>query len=255
MECQNIIENYLNYLKKDLRELRNESQCNIDLPFPKPDGDSVAISIVKKGSNYLISDKGFMDEYLFLNGLDLWDLPDKPNDIFLHLRRTYKIKSNRKPEIVIEANPDDLYLKIYQLSNVINELSSLRLLTTPVAFSYFKTSIRIYLDKHRVNYKINPNKFEFKLHKSSFSFQLDFLFYKNNAYVKLISSDSIIKDWAIRFVKLRRYYKLKGKSIKLWVIYNDKDGVKPKEINRWFEEDIDNSFGWYSERENIASLV
>ncbi len=255
MECQNILINYLNYLKKDLKEIREDTKCEIELPFPKPDGDSVLLSIEKKGDKFLISDKGFMDEYLFLNGLDLWDLPDKPKDIFLHLRRTYNIDLRYKPEIVISANKNELYLKIFQLSNIISELSSLKLLTPPITFSYFKTSIKMYLDKNSINYKIDPPRFEFKLHKSDFSFQLDFLFHKNRSYVKLISSDSIIKNWALRFIKLKRYYQLTDKPFQLWVIYNDKDGVKAKDIYKWFGEDMDDAFAWHSDKEKLITLI
>ncbi len=95
----------------------------------------------------------------------------------------------------------------------------------------------------------------FELKGSRFSFQLDFLFYKNQTFAKIISSDSIIKDWALQFIKLRRYFRMNNSPIQLWVIYNDKEGVKAKDINKLFGPDMEDSFGWYSDRERLVTLI
>lgn len=71
MECENILEGYFNFLKKDLMEIRENEQCKLELPFPRPAGDFIQLSIkeISKGRT-LISDDGFIFDYLLSYGID-----------------------------------------------------------------------------------------------------------------------------------------------------------------------------------------
>ena len=48
---------------------------------------------------------------------------------------------------------------------------------------------------------------------------------------------------------------MNNSPIQLWVIYNDKEGVKAKDINKLFGPDMEDSFGWYSDRERLVTLI
>lgn len=257
MECTEILDNYIKFLSRNLIELKEKGYCEIGLPFPKPNGDSIILRIVKLSEDiYLISDEGFMDMFLFENGLDLWKLSsEKASDTFKYLRKRYGIKNSGKPYIVIEATKENLYERIFEMSNIMNELASLKLLTHSIQFDYFKDTVKLFFEKNRLNFKYKPDRLQFEWSEQNYSFDLDFLYYKKELFIKLLSSKTIIKSWALNFRIIKEFYETQNQDIILWTIFNEKAGITSEKIQKWFQNSVDNVIGWYTQKERIPEIL
>ena len=131
-KCNELTKRYLEYLSKDLKEITHEDYCWIELPFPRPIGDSIFVRIDKIEDGYMLSDHGFMIEYLWHYGLNLWKLEGLAGDIFDSLKSRYDIvDEGNDGAIKLVSRPERLMARIFQMSNIMNELSFLRLLATP----------------------------------------------------------------------------------------------------------------------------
>lgn len=125
MNCKILLEKYFEFLKNNLSLEVKGGIYRLELPFPRPSRDSIVLNIIKLSEeNYKITDAGFMDEYLFNYGINLWDLEIEPlKDEFERLKKAYKIISEDSPDIVIIAEKHSLFHQIYEMSELLNELS------------------------------------------------------------------------------------------------------------------------------------
>ena len=257
MESKSLTEGYFKYLGKELIETKSDNIYEFEIPFPRPSGDSIILRIIQKANgDYLISDNGFMDAYLFGYGINLWKAREKNiRERVRFLIKRYNLVLNETPYLVIKAKEVDLYSKIYKMSNLINDIESLKLFAPPVQFKYFRTSVRVYFKEKRVSFKENPKNIEFTLSRNDFSFNLDFLLYNKNAYIKLITTERMIRYWALNFIKVKEYYSKQGENIELWTIFNDRAGIASDEIYKWFSESVDQVIGWNSDKEKLEKLI
>ena len=257
MECKNILEGYLKFLSKDLIDLEKKGYCEIELPFPKPSGDSIVLKISPSSEgNFLISDDGFMDQFLFNNGLDLWNLSsEKARNAFSYLRKRYRVLSKEKPNVAILSDKDTIYNRLFQMSNVMNELASLKILAPSVQFTYFKQAIVVYFKRKNFEVTYNPEPIKFEWTQQEYSFNLDFLFYKKNIYAKVIASETNITRWALRFNIVKSFFETQNKEITLWAIFNDKAGITSDDLFKWFRDSVDETIAWYSQKEKIDQLI
>ena len=254
MECNKFIGEYIKYISKGLKEIEKNNSCLIELPFPRPSGDSVFIKISKNNNNtYVLSDQGFMDEYLFHYGMNLWDLSKSADEIFTQLRRRYKIPLNNKsPEILLFSSKSDINKKIFQMSNIISELASLRFLAQPVQFDLFKAKVKFFCQNNKLNFKEEPN-ISFQIDSENYQFQFDFLFYKNNVFVKLLKKRRI-RHWALNFRVIKEYQGNNG-APKLVAFYSDKEDVDKNLIKKWFGTHIDGIFNFNKEKIQILNFL
>ena len=250
MNCENLVGGYLDYLKKDLLEVKENGICKLELPFPRPAGDSIVLTIkTEKKDLVLISDDGFMDDYLFSYGIDLWDLSaDRMKELFSRLVKRYNIIKNRTPEIAITVKKEDLFHGIFEMSNIMNELSSLKLLVTPSSFDPFRNQVEMYFKEHKI--KFDPDRsVKIELHNNPYNFKFEFAFKKFNAYTKIITSNDIVKDWAVNFDQIKKRFITKNRSVELWALYNDKDTVDRKRINDFLDDYADQILAWSKDKE------
>jgi len=252
MECDNILEGYFNFLRKNLIEIREKEYCKLELPFPRPAGDFIQLSI-KELSNgkRLISDDGFIFDYLFSYGIDLWNLTAySMKDVLSRCIKRYHIQTKYKPEIVIESSKESLFQEIFRMSNLLNELTSLKLLVTPGTFNLFQKTVETYFTKKRIKYSVNPN-IKVKIREKPYSFSLDFQFKEKKTYTKIITSDSIVKDWAVNFDQIKRHYE---EDVILWALYNDRDRIDPIRLEAFLGDYSDAILAWSADKRRFEEL-
>jgi len=255
MECDNVLDGYFKYLRKDLVELKEKGFCKIELPFPRPAGDSIVLLIeeLDKGT-FLISDEGFIDDYLFSYAIDLWDLSAKRmSELFLRTKKRYNILAEKKPYIAIESTREELYESIFQMSNIMNELASLTLLVRSGTIDIFRRNVEIYLKENNVSFTEDP-KVKITLHGSLYSFPFEFKFQKGNILTKVITSNEIVKDWAVNFDQIKRHYPKESKIPKLWALYNDKDKIDIKKVSDFLGDYADQILAWSIDKEKFLQF-
>lgn len=122
-----IKEGYLKLLKKYSTLSKEKDSYYLGLPFPLPSGDQIKISIKKADdTHFFLSDDGFMDEYFFAHGQDLWDLTKTSmKEIFNQLIKRHDILKKFKTEIVIKVPNNKLSFFLYEFSELLSELSHL----------------------------------------------------------------------------------------------------------------------------------
>ena len=252
MECEHILEGYFNFLKKNLTEIREKEFCKLELPFPRPAGDFIQLSIKEiPNGGRLISDEGFIFDYLFSYGIDLWKLTaDSMKEILSRTIKRYDVQKRHKPDIVIKSSKETLFQDIFRMSNILNELASLKLLVTPAPTDLFRRTVETYFGEKRLKYSSDP-KIKIEIQDEPFSFQLDFLFEEKKTYTKIITSDSIVKDWAVNFDQIR---KNSEEDLVLWALYNDKDNVKSTRLNAFLGDYADAILAWSVDKRRFEEL-
>lgn len=252
MECENILEGYFNFLKKDLMEIREKEQCKLELPFPRPAGDFIQLSIKDfPNGKHLISDEGFIFDYILSYGINLWELTaDSMKDILSRIIKRYHIQTKYKPEIVIESSKKSLFQDIFRMSNILNELASLKLLITPTPFNLFQKTVETYFTEKRIKYSLNSN-ITVKIQEKPYSFSLDFLFKEKKTYTKIITSNSIIKDWAVNFDQIKKHYE---EDVVLWALYNDKDRIDSTRLKAFLGDYADAILAWSVDKRRFEEL-
>lgn len=125
--------------------------------------------------------------------------------LFRTIRR-YNVETKYRPDIVIESSKESLFQDIFRMANILNELSSLKLLIMPTSFNLFQRIVETYFNSNRIKFSLNP-KIKVKIQRKSYSFSLDFLFNEKKTYTKIITSDSIVKDWAVNFDQIKKHSK------------------------------------------------
>ena len=141
------------------------------------------------------------------------------------------------------------------MSNIMNELASLKLLTPSVQFDYFKETVKLFFEKNKLEFRYKPDRLQFEWSEQNYSFDLDFLYYKKEIYIKLLSSKTIIKSWALNFRIIKEFYETQNQDIILWTISNEKAGITSEKIQKWFQNSVDNVIGWYNQKERIPEIL
>jgi len=257
MQIENLADGYIKFLGKQLIETKEDNIHKFELPFPHPSGDSIILTVTEKqNGEMIISDNGFIDAYLFNYGIDLWKIKQKKiREDFKSLRERYNLILEEAPYLVIKSEKDNLYSRIYEMANLINELASFKLLAPSVQFKYFKQTVKFYFIDKKIDFKENPDTLEFKISENRFSIDLDFLIYKRKAYIKLISSKKKIRYWALNFIKIKEYYRSHNQDLELWTFFNERAGIESNHITKWFGNAVDQVLGWQTEKDKLVDLV
>lgn len=251
MECNKLLEGYFNFLRKDLSEIRQRDYCRLELPFPKPSGDVVVLTIKDIGNDKrLITEEGFVFEYFFTHGIDLWHLTaDSMRELLNNIKKRYKTLEKYEPEFAIEVTSNDIFKGIFQMSNIINELISMKLLITPVTKKPFQGTVESFFNKNNLNFKRNP-RIELLIRNHTYHLTFDYLFEKSKTYTKVITSTGIIKDWALNFDQIRKH----GNNVKLWALYNDIDGINEDTIYDFLPDYADQVIAWSKDKKKFLEL-
>lgn len=242
MGCENILEGYFKFLRENLIQTEEDGVCQVELPFPIPAGDFIVLSI-KNDPQFekVISDNGYVFEFLFNYGIDLWKLTaDSMRVIFDKIRKRYEILTQYNPEIVIKSSEECLPKDIFKMSNIINELTSIKLLITPAPIDVFRQNVVKYFKIKGIRYISDP-KINVKIRKEKFTFNLDFLFRRKNTYTKIITSDSIVKEWAVNFDQIKRN---SDEDLSLWALYNDQDHLNIPRLEAFLGDYADRILAW-----------
>lgn len=124
-----MLSKYSKYLQNMATRVSEKGEYKMELPFPRPSGESIVLCITEEGDDYIISDGGFMDTHLFDCGIDLWKLDvDKMKKYFEICRKRYGIVQKYAPSIALSANEKSLFRRIYDMSTVLTILSHFKVL-------------------------------------------------------------------------------------------------------------------------------
>ena len=168
LSCDQLITNYLNWLKQKIKIAEINNYCEITTPFLDRHNDSLQIFLKKEGDDLKLTDDGYTIKDLILSGFEL--NTEKRKKLFDSILNGFGVK-NVNDELTIESNYENFPQKKHNLIQAILAINDLFVLSSPNVESFFKEDVEKFLNMNSVRH-IPSVKFT---GKSGFDHYFDFV--------------------------------------------------------------------------------
>jgi len=215
--CQQLITNYIDWLRQSIKFDENQHHCEITTPFLDRHNDALQIYVEERDGKLLLSDDGYTLADLRSTGFEL--TTPKRKALLQNILNGFGVKTE-DDQLVVAATHKDFAQKKHNLVQAMLAVDDLFALAEPHVLSLFKEDVRLFLDTNGVQ------KFQdFKLAgKSGFDHRFDFALPKtrNKPERVLEAVNNLSKDhaaslaWAISDVKA-----IRDEPLDLLVFLND----------------------------------
>jgi hypothetical protein len=171
-ECQQLIDSYLDWLKRGITASRIDNACELTTPFLDRHNDHLQVYATRTNGQFLLSDDGYILSDLRTSGLDL-NTPKRRLVIESILRGLGVRLENQR--LVVEATERNLGQKVHSLVQAMLAVSDMFVMAQSRVESFFWGDVKHLLDSHDVRY--SPRV---KLSgKSGYDHAIDFLIPKS----------------------------------------------------------------------------
>ncbi|MBI2369726.1 MAG: DUF1828 domain-containing protein [Deltaproteobacteria bacterium] len=166
-ECQRLIDEYLRWLKQELKVTKIEDSCHISTPFLDRHNDAIEIYVEKKDGALRLTDDGYTIRDLRATGMEFTTEKRKAH---LHaVLNGFGVKLE-DDEICITASLEDFPQKKHNLVQALLAVNDMFVMAEEHVLSLFKEDVALFLEAHRI-----PAFSDFKLSgKSGFDHKFDF---------------------------------------------------------------------------------
>lgn len=166
-DCQRLIDEYLVWLKREIKLEEVDGTCLISTPFLDRHNDAIEIYIERKNGSLRLTDDGSTIRDLRSTGLE-FTTPKRKSHL-LSVLSGFGIKQHGD-ELFIDTSPDDFPQKKHNLVQAILAVNDMFVMAEEHVLSLFKEDVAIFLESHHV-----PAFSDFKLTgKSGFDHKFDF---------------------------------------------------------------------------------
>jgi hypothetical protein len=148
-ECQELINSYLEWLKKGLSVDALGTACELTTPFLDRHNDQLQVYAAKKNGNIMLSDDGYILSDLRATGLE-FNTPKRQlilqsvlNGLGVHLENN---------QLVVEASVSNLGQRLHSLIQAMLALNDMFVMAEPRVASFFWEDVRQFLELHDVRY-------------------------------------------------------------------------------------------------------
>lgn len=148
-ECQELIESYIEWLRKGLSVEGFESACELTTPFLDRHNDHLQIYALRRNGTILLSDDGYILSDLRTSGLDV-NTP-KRKAVLETVLRGFGVRVEGK-QLVVEASQRNLGQRIHSLIQAMLAVNDMFVMAQSRVNSFFWEDVRAYLDEHDVRY-------------------------------------------------------------------------------------------------------
>lgn len=220
MECQDIINDYIRWIKDNtiVKSLEQNKICSISTPFLDRHNDHIEIYLIKSDQNFTLTDNAYTIADLKMSGFE-FNTPKRE-----HILRTalngFGVKINEKNELFIDASISNIGQKKHYLIQAILTVNDMFNLSQESIYSLFKEDVEIYFKQNDIFYSK-----DIKLSgKSGFDHNIDFLIpsFKQKPE-KLIKTINTIKKEGIMtaIMAFNDIHQMRETETLNIVIYND----------------------------------
>jgi hypothetical protein len=166
-ECQRLIEEYLLWLKREIKLEEVEGTCLISTPFLDRHNDAIEIYLERKNGSLHLTDDGSTIRDLRSTGLEFTTAKRKTH--LSSVLNGFGIKQ-QGDELFVEASQDDFPQKKHNLVQAILAVNDMFVMAEEHVLSLFKEDVARFLASHTI-----PAFSDFKLSgKSGFDHKFDF---------------------------------------------------------------------------------
>lgn len=172
-ECEQLIEEYVHWLRKGLSVEKLERACELTTPFLDRHNDHLQIYAVKENGKIVLSDDGYILADLRQSGLEL--STPKRKSVLEGVLNGFGVRISGTA-LVVEASQRNLGQRMHSLVQAMLAVNDMFVMAQPHVASFFWEDVRDYLDEQEVRY--SPRV---KLSgKSGFDHAIDFLIPKSS---------------------------------------------------------------------------
>lgn len=167
-ECQQLIDAYVEWLRKGLSARSLERSCEITSPFLDRHNDHIQIYATKRDGTIVLSDDGYILSDLRTSGLEL--TTQKRKAVLDTALKGFGVRIEGK-QLVVDANQRNLGQKIHTLIQAMLAVNDMFVMAQPRVASFFWEDVRAFLDEHEVRYSARVKV----TGRSGFDHAIDFL--------------------------------------------------------------------------------
>jgi hypothetical protein len=229
MNCQQIIEDYLKWIKDNtmVKTIEEGKICSISTPFLDRHNDHLDIYLIKNNGNFKITDNGYTIADLKMSGFE-FNTPKRENILKTALNG-FGVKINGNDELYIEATSHNIAQKKHYLLQAILSVNDMFNLAQETIYSLFKEDVELYFKSNEIVFskdiKITG--------KSGFDHNIDFLIPQTkNKPERLIKTINTPKKETIlsSIMAFNDINQTRQTLTKNYVVYNDIEKEVSKEV-------------------------
>jgi hypothetical protein len=166
-ECQRFIDDYLLWLKQEIKLTAEQDTCHVSTPFLDRHNDAIEIYLEKNNGSIRLTDDGYTIRDLRATGLEF--TTPKRRAHLASVLYGFGIRQEGD-ELYVEASREDFPQKKHNLLQAILAVNDMFVMAEEHVLSLFKEDVALFLELHRI-----PAFSDFKLSgKSGFDHKFDF---------------------------------------------------------------------------------
>ena len=148
-ECQQLIDTYLEWLRKGLSVEHLDQACELTTPFLDRHNDHLQVYAAKENERIVLSDDGYILADLRTSGLDL-NTP-KRKAVLDSILNGFGIRTDGK-RLFVEASSRNLGQRMHSLIQAMLSVNDMFVMAQARVATFFWEDVRSFLDQHDIRY-------------------------------------------------------------------------------------------------------
>ena len=250
-ECEQLVDAYVNWLRKGLSVEEIESACELTTPFLDRHNDHLQIYVIKNNGKIFLSDDGYILSDLRTSGLDL-NTP-KRREILESVLNGFGVKMEGT-QLLVEASHRNLSQRLHALVQAMLAVNDMFVMAQPRVAGFFWEDVREFLDQHEIRYsprvKISG--------RSGFDHAIDFLIPKSRTrperFVQAINAPNKNTIGTYLFA-LGDTREARGEDSEAYAFLNDRDREVSGEVVEALETYEVKAVLWSKRKDYVQALA
>ena len=147
-ECEQLIEEYLAWLRKGLKAERLDQACELTTPFLDRHNDHIQIYALKKDGKIELTDDGYIMSDLRTSGLEI-KASEKRQAILEAVLNGFGVRLD-KNRLVVEASQSNLGQRVHSLVQAMLAINDMFVMAQPRVVSFFLDDVQAFLDNNKI---------------------------------------------------------------------------------------------------------
>lgn len=148
-ECEQLIEAYVEWLRRGLSVERLQEACELTTPFLDRHNDHLQIYAVNQNGKIVLSDDGYILADLRTSGLDM--TTPKRKAVLESVLNGFGVHTDGR-QLLAEASPRNLGQRLHALVQAMLVVNDMFVLAQPRVAGFFWEDVKGFLDQHDVRY-------------------------------------------------------------------------------------------------------
>jgi Domain of unknown function DUF1829/Domain of unknown function DUF1828 len=148
-ECQQVIDDYLAWLRRGIQVQNVNGACEMTTPFLDRHNDHLQVYVTRSGDAIRVSDDGYILADLEQSGLEI--STPKRGEVLASILNGFGVKIQGE-ELFVEASPQNLSQRAHSLVQAMLAVNDMYVMAQPRVASFFWEDVQAYFDRYDVRY-------------------------------------------------------------------------------------------------------